>query len=116
MKKRIEIAKLISSDVRSRANAEKIVRSIDSGISEIELDFKDVTFMSRSFADELCDIIERMNWIHFTESNMSAFVEAMFNTVSNGRNREREREVYDADIIYLNDMKSLTEFFTHASI
>lgn len=116
MEKRIKIAKLISSDVRSRTHAEKIVCSIDRGVSSVTLDFSGVTFMSRSFADELCDIIERMNWISFTETNMSGIVESMFQTVRSGRNRERERVMYNSDIINLKDMKSLAEFLEYADM
>ena len=58
MKKEIiKISALISSDVRSRSNAE-IIRSAIDGISDkVILDFSGVSFVSRSFTDELCSIV-----------------------------------------------------------
>ena len=56
----IKISTLISGKVRSRSNAE-IIRSAIDGISDkIILDFSGVSFVSRSFTDELCSIVEHL--------------------------------------------------------
>lgn len=111
MIKLLEIAKLISTDVRSRSNAKKIVDLIDNNTDEVVLDFKNVSFISRSFSDELCTIIENRSGIRFSEKNMSHFVGLMFHTVQTSRNKKRKRNVSDNEIINIDNMDSLSDFF-----
>ena len=84
MKKEIiKISTLISSDVRSRSNAE-IIRSAIDGISDkIILDFSGVSFVSRSFTDELCSIVEHCKNITIDMINMSEIVKTMIEAVEN---------------------------------
>lgn len=59
MEKIIVISELIRGELRSRTEAKKIyakVLSLDS--KSISIDFSNVCFMSRSFADELCNILD----------------------------------------------------------
>jgi len=60
MEKIIKLAEVISTDIRSRANAEILKNQISSG-NDIMLDFEGVTFISRSFADELYNLTEHVN-------------------------------------------------------
>ena len=61
MGKVIKIAELIGTDVRSRSNAGIIQAEIDGEVNEVIIDFSKVTFVSRSFVDELCNIMEKCN-------------------------------------------------------
>lgn len=79
-----KIADLISTDIRSRANAD-IIRSAIDGIKEnIVLDFSGVTFVSRSFTDELYNVMKENKNISLV--NMSDFVKSMLEAVTKGRN------------------------------
>ena len=49
----VKISELISADIRSRANANIIRSAIDGVDGKIILDFEGVSFISRSFTDEL---------------------------------------------------------------
>jgi hypothetical protein len=103
----IKMATVISTDIRSRKNAEILKSMIHPG-SKVMLDFQGVTFISRSVADEICDIIEHSK-ATVDKSNMCLLVENMLRAVENGRNKKRERpEIDDKDIIICKDMESLS--------
>ena len=105
----LEIAKIISTDIRSRSNAE-IIRAAVEGVKEsITLDFTGVTFISRSFTDELCNIMD----CHKGElelSNTSDLVRSMIETVSEGRKSKRVRPVGNSEMKEFKDMESLSSF------
>lgn len=107
MMKTIKLAETISTDIRSRKNAE-ILKDIITPEQDITLDFAGVTFISRSFADELCDIIEHSG-ATFNKCNMCPLVQNMLTAVSNGRNKKRElTPINDDDIYICEDMESLS--------
>lgn len=109
MNKIINISTLISTDIRSRANA-NIIRSVIDGIDDgIILDFKDVTFVSRSFMDEVYNVMEEHEKIRLI--NMSDFVKTMFDAVTRGRKSKRTLPDSGSEIKVLKDMKSLESFF-----
>ena len=111
MKKEIiKISALISSDVRSRSNAE-IIRSAIDGISDkVILDFSGVSFVSRSFTDELCSIVENCKNITIDMANMSEIVKTMIEAVKKGRENRRVRIKDDSEIKEFDDMESLSKF------
>lgn len=111
MKKEIiKISALISSDVRSRSNAE-IIRSAIDGISDkVVLDFSGVSFVSRSFTDELCLIIEHCKNITIDMVNMSDIVRTMIEAVKKGRENRRVRIKDDSEIREFDDIESLSKF------
>jgi len=76
----------------------------------VVLDFGGIGFMSRSFADEMCNIIDDMNDKTFTFVNQNNDVAMMMTKVHEGRNRERKRGIGNAKIYEFKDMKSLEEF------
>ena len=115
MKKEIiKISTLISSDVRSRSNAE-IIRSAINGISDkIILDFSGVSFVSRSFTDELCSIVEHCKNITIDMINMSEIVKTMIEAVEKGRKNRRIRTKDDSEIKEFDDIKSLSKFHSNS--
>lgn len=103
-----KIADLISTDIRSRANA-AIIRSAIDGIKEnVALDFSGVTFVSRSFTDELYNVIKENKNVSLV--NMSTFVKSMWEAVSKGRNSKRVLKQNKSEIREFDDMNSLATF------
>jgi hypothetical protein len=107
MKKTIKMAEVISSDIRSRKNADLIKAIIAPG-DDVTLDFLGVTFISRSFADEICNIIDYSD-ATISKCNMCPFVQNMLNVVASGRSKKRVFAVDNDDDIYVcKDMESLS--------
>ena len=78
--KEIILKEEIGSDLGSRQQIEKLFDSIDSDIEKVVMNFEDIEFMGRSFAQEY------LNQKHFapfeiTEKNMSKDIEKMFNII-----------------------------------
>lgn len=110
MDKIFKVAELISTDIRSRANV-NIIRSAIDGINEIIiLDFTDVAFMSRSFTDELYNLMSEHKNVSL--SNMNDFVNSMYNAVVQGRKTKRVFESESSEIKEFDDMKSLSSFLS----
>lgn len=108
MDKVIKIAELLSTDIRSRANANLIRAAIDGVDDNIILDFAAVTFISRSFTDELYNIMEERKEI--TLINASDFVKSMLCAVTKGRKNKRILSNENSEIKEFEDMKSLESF------
>ena len=106
----IKIAILISKDIRSRANAE-IIKSVIDGIDEnITLDFTGVTFISRSFADELYNL--QSDHKNISLDGMADFVSSMYKTVVQGRLSKRVFKHETSEIKVCEDMGSLSSFLS----
>lgn len=113
MKKKIEIATLISTDVRSRSNANKIRDEIAGTSKDVILDFSGVVFISRSFTDELFSLIEYFESNKVDIINASCVVRSMMDAVKNGRNKTRVRPKSDSsDIKEFKDIESLSAFLS----
>ncbi len=108
MEKIFKVSELIGTDIRSRSNAEIIRGAIDGVKGEIVLDFSGVSFISRSFTDELCAIMEQSDKIRL--SGTTDFVKSMIETVASGRTRKRERHKEDSEMKEFKDIESLSEF------
>ena len=104
----LKIATLISTDIRSRANANKIRAAIQGVNNRFVLDFSGVVFISRSFADELYNVEEEHGNIMVV--NVTGTVQAMLDAVSNGRKHKRMVTNSDAEVKEFNDMASLSAF------
>ncbi len=110
MNKTIKIAELISTDIRSRSNADKIRVAIKDANSEVVLDFSNVTFMSRSFADELYNI--KTEYANICMVNMSDLVKSMFDAVCHGRSQKRKFDEDKSEMKSFSDIESLSAFLT----
>lgn len=73
------------------------------------MDFSNVTFISRSFADELCDIMDEYSGVRLM--NESPLVERMINIVMTCRKRIRQRNTNTPSIENLNTMEEVSRFF-----
>lgn len=101
----INLFNLFGAEIRSRSNVEKLRRSM-SDINGSVMDMSGVVFISRSFADELCILIEQGAKV----VNAYGIVESMINVVQTGRNKKRIHTDEQATIIKMDDMKSLSEY------
>lgn len=108
MKAKLKIAELISIDIRSRANADIIRSAIDGINGDIILDFSEVVFVSRSFTDELYNIMGEHKNLSLV--NMSNIVKTMLEAVTKGRNSKRVFKENDSEIKVFDDMNSLSSF------
>lgn len=109
--KTLKLVELLSEDIRSRSNAEKIKRSLSGFTGDVMLDFSGVKFISRSFADELCTTIENTKNIGFIRVNEAPSVKNMMDVVMASRNKQRVRTSEDADILTLSNMDEISALF-----
>ena len=104
MEQTILISKTLGCDVRSRSNVERMKECMSSSASYI-FDMQNVTFISRSVADEFCNLADEFS-IRFV--NSSELVDNMLQVVSTSRKNHRVRESKDAQIIECKDLESLS--------
>lgn len=110
MKQTIRLQDIYSADLYTRSRASELRACINDEADEVTLDFEGIGFMSRSFADEVCNIIDDMNGKTFTVINQNDDVATMMEKVREGRSRERKRGVGNAKMYEFKDMESLEEF------
>ncbi len=104
----VRISKLLSTDIRSRANA-NIIRSLVDGVKgSVILDFTGVTFISRSFADELYNVIEEHK--NIVMKNETNFVKSMMLVIIQSRKSKKRFYRAESEIKEFEDMKSLESF------
>ncbi len=104
----------IASELRSRSEARKMFekyRSITSPTVEIEIDFSGVVLISRSFADELCEIIDSLS-NKVIMVNKSLNIDLTMKIVRKNRNTQRTYSL-NGDVREYSDVESLTEFLCH---
>ena len=110
MKQIIKLNTIYSADLYTRSRASELRACIIEEATEVTLDFEGIGFMSRSFADEVCNIMDDNKNIKFEFINRNADVEAMMTKVSEGRSQERKRGICNAKIHKFKDMESLSDF------
>ena len=100
MEKTIVISELIRGELRSRTEC-------------VRIDFKDVYFMSRSFADELCNTIEALalDKVRVSMENENDSIDLMMKIVKGNRNKPRNMHE-DSEVKEFSDMDSLSEFLS----
>jgi hypothetical protein len=110
MNQTIRLLDIYSADLFIRSRASELRKCINDDADEVTLDFEGIGFMSRSFADEVCNIIDDMGGKTFTLVNQNSDVATMMTKVRDGRSRERKRGVENAKMYEFQDMESLSEF------
>lgn len=110
MKETIKLNTIYSADLYTRSRASELRLCIHDEATEVILDFTGIGFMSRSFADEICNIIDDNTDKQFGFINRTTDVEAMMEKVTEGRNQERKRGISNATIHKFKDMESLSEY------
>lgn len=103
----IKITDILGSELRTR----KMVSAL-ANITEFDtiLDFSNVIFMSRSFADELYNLRVKFPGIGFI--NMIDSIQSMFRAVVAGRQHDRIRSnSSNSSIETIEDLNELNDFF-----
>lgn len=109
MKHVFQLSTEIGIELLARSKASSLASKALSMPGEIVFDFSDVMFVSRSFADELCNISDKLkDRIEFI--NMGKNVEEMICGVAEIRRKGREKGRTPARFHIFNDVKSLSEF------
>lgn len=111
MKRILKIIELIGPDIRSRQNADHIRKNIVNFDGEVELDFKGVEFISRSFADEVYTIVKE-NKNNVILKNMKGIVDSMISVVSESRSHKRVRKNETTKIKEFSDIESLSAYLS----
>lgn len=102
----IKLQDLLGGEIRSRSSADTL-RSHIKDYDNLIIDMSGVSFISRSFADELCVLAEG----HAIQlRNASGIVQNMLSAVSESRHKKRVRKTDNAEIKEFDDMKSLSAF------
>lgn len=112
MNKKVIIAELISTDIRSRSYADKIRNEVTNSPMEVILDFSRVSFISRSFTDELYNIIDESKNTRFQMTNMSKIVRTMTEVVKKSRGNDRIRLKDNSEIKEFDDIQTLLKYFS----
>ncbi len=107
MNETIKIADILGPQVRSRVKGDTLREFAFDGKPHV-LDMEGVTFISRSFADELCNILESNSLLKV--SNASGIVKEMIDIVSKSRKHKRVRKNEDSEIYKFDNLESLSEF------
>ena len=110
MEQIIRLQDLYNSDLYTRSRASELRSRIQSDANKVTLDFDGIGFMSRSFADEVCNIIDDMKDKSFYFIGQNEDVAMMMMKVRDGRNRERKHGVGNAKMYEFKDMKSLEDY------
>ncbi|MCD8292003.1 MAG: hypothetical protein LUC91_10955 [Prevotella sp.] len=108
MDKELRIAELISKDIRSRANANIIRSEMDGVEGNIKLNFEEVQFISRSFADELFSLVKENENISL--ESMTGIVKSMYETVKKARESKRVFNETHSQVKEFDDIESLSSY------
>jgi anti-anti-sigma regulatory factor len=108
----IQITQLIGNELRSRTQANQILNAINEMANKhIILDFENVVFVSRSFADELCGIMEQVKASkEITLINEENIVKETLRIVMKNRNTKK---IYKTPVktITFHNMTELSNYF-----
>ena len=102
--KTININSILGSELRSRSSVQLIKPHLQND-DEFELNMDGVVFMSRSFADELCELESCFKVII---SNTTKMVSDMLALVKDGRSKARVRKTDNTETVDCEDMDSLS--------
>lgn len=112
MEKIIVISELIRGELRSRTEAKKIyTEALGLNTKNICIDFANVCFMSRSFADELCNVLESLDSNNYKVAlkNKCDSIELMMKIVKGNRNKPRTINE-NSEIKEFSDIDALSDF------
>ena len=108
----IILSQELGTDIRSRKSAQIIEKIISSVQDSVIIDFKSIMFISRSFADELLNIINAYKSQDIRTTNMCKNVQLMFNTVKESRSKKHVKPTSEnkMNIFSFENINSLSSF------
>ena len=107
----IKIYNQIGKDLRTRSFFRRDIELIiaEHG-SNATLDFSGVEFISRSVADEICNLL--LDYPSLCIAGMHGNVKAMYDIVVKGRNQPREYpHMQNVKVYHLKTIKEMQDFF-----
>ena len=110
MTQTIKLYDIYHADLFSRAKASLLVENINPKSNSVILDFEGITFMSRSFTDELYNIVIGFPEKDFHYIHRNDDIRIMMEKVAEGRNRERQLGIPPAQMLYFNSQSELADF------
>jgi uncharacterized protein (DUF1330 family) len=110
MKQIINIFDIFGADLCTRSKASELIDCINTQADCLVLDFDKVTFISRSFADELYNIIESVNNQNVSYLNRNSIIEHTMQVVENGRKTERKRGIPKAEMLKFDTIDGLSSY------
>lgn len=107
----VSIGSVIGDDLRTRSFFRRDIEKVSSACNyDVKLDFSRVKFMSRSVADELCNILQEFP--NIKSFGMAGEVKKMYDIVVRGRQRPREYSEVNAVAVKLSTLKEMEEYFS----
>lgn len=106
----IRLYDIYRADLFSRAKAAELASHISSDADSVVLDFSGIGFMSRSFADELYNIIAAQAPRTFDFVGRSHDIESLMQKVADGRTRERKFGIQHPQMLTFDTKDSLAVF------
>ena len=82
MKQIIRLHDIYSADLYTRSRASELRARINDNANEVTIDFEGIGFMSRSFADEVCNIIDDLKEKTFSFTGQNNDVATMMTTMA----------------------------------
>lgn len=107
----VSLCELMGESIRSRSNIKRLIENIDCDNNYL-LDFSSVRFMSRTFSDELYNFVKKHANVAINEQTMSKDVRAIYNAARRGREGKRKRSENSGDIIILNTVEEVSDYFS----
>ena len=97
-------------DLIIRSRASELLSYINADANEVSIDFDGINFISRSFADELCNIIDDNKDKKFSFIGQIEEVRTMILMVQEGRRQERKRGIAHAKMYEFSNMEKLSSY------
>ena len=110
MEQRIQLQRIFTSELYTRSRASELHSFIQDEVETVILDFAGIIFLSRSFADEICNVMDDMKDKTFVLINQNEDVQIMMSKVKEGRNRERKRGIENAKMHEFDNLESLSKY------
>lgn len=107
----IHISISIGEDIRIRSFFRQDIDRLLANLTDpAVLDFSNVRFISRSVADELCNILE--DYPSISVQSMNGDVGKMYAVVDRGRKMPRKYEELNARVVHLKTIEDMNEFLS----
>lgn len=110
MTQTIKLYDIYHADLFSRAKAAQLSEHINSEADTIILNFDGITFMSRSFADELYNIVMAFPSKTFRYHGRNKDIFTMMKKVAEGRTHERRIGIPPAQMLSFDSQNKLSDF------
>ena len=110
MTQTLSLRDIYCADLFSRAKAAELASHISTDADSVVLDFTGITFMSRSFADELYNVIAAQAPRTFDFAGRSHDIDSLMQKVADGRTRERQLGIQHPQMLTFDTKENLSKF------